>query len=80
MNEVLIKVRAAGVNFAEIELIQGRYPARKPLPHVIGFEAAGVVVEVGSQVKGLKVGDKVTSDETLTMLWIQQPPAPVRLK
>jgi NADPH:quinone reductase len=61
MNEVLIEVKAAGVNFAEIELIQGRYPARKPLPHVVGFEAAGLVVEVGSQVRGLKVGDKVTA-------------------
>lgn len=60
-NEVLIEVKAAGVNFAELELIRGKYPARSPLPHLIGFEAAGVVVEAGSEVKGLKLGDKVTA-------------------
>jgi len=31
-SEVLIEVKAAGLNFAEIELTRGRYPAHKPLP------------------------------------------------
>src|ERR1041385_4687702 len=59
-NEILIEVKAAGMNFAELELIQGRYPALKPLPLVIGFEAAGVVARIGAQVHGFKVGDRVT--------------------
>lgn len=60
-NQVLIEVKAAGVNFAEIELTHGRYPPLKPLPYLMGFEAAGVVVELGSQVKSLRVGDKITA-------------------
>ena len=50
-----------GVNFAEIELTHGRYTALKPLPYIMGFEAAGFVVELGSQVKTLKVGDKIAA-------------------
>jgi NADPH2:quinone reductase len=60
-NEILIEVRAAGINFAELEMMRGRYQAFKKLPFTMGFEAAGVIVEVGSQVKHLKVGDNVTS-------------------
>src|SRR5260370_4631491 len=60
-NQVLIEVKAAGINFAELELTWGRYPALKPLPYVLGFEAAGVIVEAGSQVKNLEVGDAITS-------------------
>lgn len=59
-NEVLINVKAAGVNYAEIELTRGKYPRSKPLPCIMGFEASGVVVELGSEVKTLKAGDRVT--------------------
>ncbi len=60
-NEVLIEVKAAGVNFAELEMAHGRYPAPRPLPAVLGFEASGVVAELGSDVASLKIGDRVTS-------------------
>lgn len=60
-NQVLIQVKAAGINFAELELTWGKYPALKPLPYILGFEAAGIIAEVGSAVKNLKVGDKVTA-------------------
>jgi len=43
--ELLLKVEAAGINFAELEMTKGKYPARKKLPFVMGFEAAGTVVE-----------------------------------
>jgi NADPH2:quinone reductase len=46
-NEVLIAVKAAGINFAEIELTRGKYPSGKPLPFIMGFEAAGTIAEVG---------------------------------
>src|SRR6266851_2981754 len=39
-NQILIEVMAAGINFAELELTWGRYPALKPLPYVLGFAAA----------------------------------------
>jgi NADPH:quinone reductase len=60
-NEVLIEVRAAGINFAELELIKGRYQVGRQPPFIMGFEAAGVVAEVGTQVKNLRVGDNITS-------------------
>src|SRR5258708_32603814 len=60
-NEVLLEVKAAGVNYAELELTKGRYRIPKEPPFIIGFEAAGVVVELGARVKNLKVGDRSTS-------------------
>ena len=60
-NEVLIEVKAAGVNFAELEMTRGRYPAPRPLPTVLGLEASGVVAELGSGVTGVNIGDRVTS-------------------
>lgn len=52
-----MKIAAIGVNFIDIYFREGRYPA--PLPFVDGQEAAGTVVEVGGQVKSLRVGDRV---------------------
>jgi NADPH2:quinone reductase len=57
-DEVRIRNHAIGVNFIDIYYRTGLYPA--PLPHGIGFEAAGVVDAVGSNVKYLKEGDRVT--------------------
>ncbi|HLZ12076.1 MAG TPA: zinc-binding dehydrogenase [Candidatus Acidoferrum sp.] len=59
--QVLIEVKAAGVNYAEIEQTRGKYPVFKPFPFVMGFEAAGIVAEVGSAVKNLKIGDRVAA-------------------
>lgn len=56
-NEAVVKIAAIGVNFIDIYFREGRYPA--PLPFVDGQEAAGTVTEVGSQVKSLRVGDRV---------------------
>jgi NADPH2:quinone reductase len=55
--EVLVKVEAAGVNFIDTYLREGRYPAE--LPFVPGQEAAGVVVAVGDDVVGFEIGDRV---------------------
>ncbi|MDQ8030689.1 quinone oxidoreductase [Bordetella genomosp. 1] len=56
-NEVTIAQHAAGLNFIDIYYRTGLYP--HPLPHGLGFEAAGVVEAVGADVKHLKVGDRV---------------------
>ncbi len=56
-NEVLVKIRAAGVNFIDVYFREGRYPA--PLPLVLGQEAAGVVTEVGSEVREVRIGERV---------------------
>src|SRR5262249_54167761 len=56
-NEAMVKIAAAGVNFIDVYFREGRYPA--PVPFVDGQEAAGVVSEIGSDVKSLKPGDRV---------------------
>ena len=56
-NEVLIKNKSIGLNYIDIYHRTGVYPL--PLPNGIGLEAAGVIEEVGSDVKEFKVGDRV---------------------
>jgi NADPH2:quinone reductase len=56
-DQALIRIEAAGVNFIDVYLREGRYPS--PLPFIPGQEAAGTVVEVGDGVTTVKVGDRV---------------------
>ena len=56
-SEVVIKIAASGVNFIDIYQREGRY--KLPLPFVAGQEGSGTVTAVGSQVSGIKVGDRV---------------------
>ena len=58
-DEVLIDVHAAGVNFPDTLIIEGKYQFKPPFPFSPGGEAAGVVSAVGDAVKHLKVGDRV---------------------
>ncbi|MFZ2063762.1 MAG: NAD(P)H-quinone oxidoreductase [Candidatus Binatus sp.] len=57
-DEILIRVRAAGVNRADILQRQGFYPPPPGASEIIGMEVAGEVVAVGEAVKGWKVGDR----------------------
>ena len=57
-HQVLIKVDSAGVNYADILRRSGNYPG-PGLPSSMGLEAAGTVTEVGSEVSGISVGQKV---------------------
>jgi NADPH:quinone reductase len=56
-NQVVVQIKAAGINYIDVYFREGRYPA--PPPFVNGQEAAGVVSEVGSEVKNLIPGDRV---------------------
>jgi NADPH2:quinone reductase len=56
-NEALVKLAASGVNFVDVYFREGRYKAA--VPFVLGQEGAGVVTEVGAEVKSLKVRDRV---------------------
>ena len=56
-NEVLVRTEAAGVNYIDTYQRTGRYPVEPPF--TLGMEGAGVVVEVGSEVTTLEVGDRV---------------------
>lgn len=58
-SEVLIEVRAAGVNFPDVLMSYGKYQFRPAPPFVPGGEAAGIVQAVGSGVTSLKPGDRV---------------------
>ena len=52
-DEVVVKMRAAPINPADLNQIEGKYPVRPELPATPGFEGAGVVVELGGNVRGL---------------------------
>ena len=54
--EVIVKMRAAPINPADLNQIEGKYPVRAELPATPGFEGAGIVVDVGEEVKGLTSG------------------------
>ena len=56
-DEALVQVKAAGVNFIDVYFREGRYSAQ--LPFIDGQEGAGVVTEVGSDVKLVQPGDRV---------------------
>jgi len=57
--EIVISVRAAGVNFADSLMLAGKYQTRQPLPFSPGLEVAGVVESVGHGVAGFAPGDRV---------------------
>jgi NADPH2:quinone reductase len=59
--EVLIDVAAAGVNFADLLMIGGRYQERPPLPFTPGLEIAGTVRACGPGVTRLRPGDRVAA-------------------
>jgi NADPH2:quinone reductase len=58
-NEILLDVQAAGVNFPDTLIIEGKYQFQPPLPFSPGGEAAGVVAAVGERAGTFKVGDRV---------------------
>src|SRR5512134_3142149 len=59
--EVVIDVKAAGVNFPDVLMIQGKYQIKPPLPFTPGVELAGVVKETGGGVTHVKPGDPVVA-------------------
>lgn len=58
-NQVLIRVKASGVNFADISARLGVYPDAPPPPCVVGYEVAGMVEQVGGGVQGIAPGARV---------------------
>ncbi|MFP2906239.1 quinone oxidoreductase family protein [Pyxidicoccus sp. 3LFB2] len=58
---VRIRVRAAGVNFADTERRRGLYDSKVPLPRILGSEASGVVDSVGAGVDASWVGRRVVT-------------------
>jgi NADPH2:quinone reductase len=57
--EVLVRMRAASVNFPDVLMAEGKYQYRPEPPFVMGMEGAGDVVALGAGVEGISVGAKV---------------------
>ncbi len=59
--EVRIRVRAAGVNFPDALIVQGKYQLQPPFPFTPGAEVAGEIISVGPGVKQFEAGDRVAA-------------------
>lgn len=59
--QVVIDVKAAGVNFPDILLVEGKYQMKPPLPFTPGGEVSGTIASVGDGVQGFKAGDRVVA-------------------
>lgn len=66
--EVLVKTRAAALNYRDIMILEGRYGARKPENRVPLGDGAGEIIAVGDLVTNVSVGDRVTAPHFA--LWV----------
>jgi NADPH2:quinone reductase len=62
--QVVVRTRAAGVNFPDVLVVQGKYQFKPEPPFSPGGEAAGVIESVGAGVEGWRVGDRVVAIAT----------------
>ena len=58
-DEVRIRIGAAGVNFPDLLMTQGKYQHKPDVPFVVGGERAGEVIAIGSGVRNIRIGDRV---------------------
>ncbi|KAI9351119.1 hypothetical protein DFJ73DRAFT_831674 [Zopfochytrium polystomum] len=56
---VVVAIHSIGLNFFDILMVQGKYQIKPPFPFIPGAEFAGVITQVGKNVTGFKVGDRV---------------------
>ncbi|MCM4169363.1 2-haloacrylate reductase [Arenibacter antarcticus] len=59
--EILIKVEAFGLNYADVMARLGLYKAAPPLPAILGYDVVGYVTKCGADVQNIKIGDRVTA-------------------
>jgi NADPH2:quinone reductase len=62
--QIVVDIKAAGINFPDVLVIAGKYQVKTPTPFVPGNEAAGVVSAVGPDVTQFAIGDKVIINTT----------------
>jgi NADPH:quinone reductase len=65
-SEILVRIRAAGVNPVETYIRSGAYARKPPLPYIPGSDAAGDVEACGAEVPGVKAGDRVYITGTIS--------------
>lgn len=71
-HQVRVKIQAASLNYRDLMVLSGHYNPKQPLPLIPLSDGAGVVVEVGSKVKKVGLGDKVCA--TFSQSWSHGPP------
>lgn len=59
--EVRIRVEAAGLNYSDVMIREGRYVDPTPMPYFLGREACGLIDEIGHGVKGFELGQRVVA-------------------
>ncbi len=64
-NELLIEVKAAALNRLDLWVLQGWPGLNLKMPHIMGSDGAGVIAEIGSQVTGFNIGDRVAVNPTI---------------
>src|SRR6267142_1707099 len=64
--QVLVRIKAAGVNPVDTYIRSGAYAKKPSLPYTPGTDAGGVVESVGAEVKRVKVGDRVYTNGSIT--------------
>ena len=58
-NEILVRTKAIGLNFADIYRRRGDYHLAGNPPYVLGYEGAGIVEKVGADVTTINLGDRI---------------------
>lgn len=58
-NEILVRMKAIGLNFADVYRRKGNYHLAGEPPYILGYEGAGIVEQVGEDVTNVKVGDHI---------------------
>jgi NADPH2:quinone reductase len=58
-DEILVRMKAIGLNFADVYRRKGNYHLTGEPPYILGYEGAGVIEQVGDRVGQLKVGDRI---------------------
>jgi len=61
LSDILIRVKAASINRGDLGRRMGTYPGTPQFPIIIGWDVAGVVEALGSQVSGFSIGDRVVA-------------------
>lgn len=58
-HQVLVKIAACGLNFADLLMMKGSYQEKPDLPAVMGLELAGTIEAIGDKISGLRIGQRV---------------------
>ena len=59
--EIVVKVEASGLNYADVMARRGLYKAAPAIPSILGYDVAGTIHAIGLDIKGLKIGQRVAA-------------------